>query len=85
MPLAHIIGYVTVLKSLYEDLEQLRVYMEAVQTSLQEGRDFLDKAEILSKTLDIRMTSGSKDYEMLLNFLEHLKDSKEPFPKTESV
>jgi hypothetical protein len=88
MPLAHIVGYMAVLKSLYEDLEQLRVYMEAVQTSLEEGRDLLDKAEILSKTLDLRMSSGSRDYEELLNFLEHLRksaDSKESFPKMDLV
>ena len=75
MPLAHVVGYIAVLKSLYEDLEQLRLYMEEVQTSLQAGQDFLNKAETLSRTLDIRMSSGSRDYEALLNFLEHLKKS----------
>jgi hypothetical protein len=78
MPLAHVIGYIAVLKSLYEDLEQLRIYMEEIQTSLQVGQDFLTKAEILSKTLEIRMDSGSRDYEALLNFLEHLKKTSDP-------
>ncbi len=77
MPLAHMIGYIAVLKSLHEDLEQLGIYMEEVQNSLREGRDFLNKAEILSKTLDVRMGSGSRDYEALMNFLEHLKKSSD--------
>jgi hypothetical protein len=75
MPLAHMVGYISILKSLHEDLQQLRLYMAEVQSSLQEGQDFLDKAEALSKTLDIRMKTGSRDHEALLNFFEDLGKS----------
>ncbi len=64
-----LVSYIAILESLYEDFNQLHFYAEEARTSLDIALEALEKAQKLSRILEVRIKSGRKNQETLVSFL----------------